>query len=452
MNRREFCKTLAVGAAGLALPDWLLAAVQSQPSTKPASTATSPAGKPNIILILTDDVGLDVVSCYGSDKYKTPQIDDLAKGGTRFEYCFATPLCGPSRAQLLTGRYPFRTGMTSNNTGGVMKPANETMIPKVLKSAGYVTASVGKWAQMPFQPSDWGFDEYLRFQASGKYWDAPYTVNGQEKELPKDKYLPDVMHEFLVDFITRHKDQPFFVYYPMSHMHTKLLPTPDSPPDSKNLYADNMAYMDKLVGKLVAELDRLKLRERTLVIFTGDNGTAEGAAKAGTVEGKTITGKKHAMQEGGSRVPLIVNWPGAAPAGAVCKDLTDFSDFFPTLAELADAKPPDKVTIDGRSFAPQIKGQKGKPREWVYVELEGERYVRISRWKLTGEGEFFDMKEAPFKEIPVAADTTDAQAVAGRKHLQEVLGNLTGKAASQAAPTRSTTRPGPGGRKKALAQ
>jgi arylsulfatase A len=422
MKRRDFCKGAAVGAAGLMLrPDWLLSAVENQP------------GKPNIIFILSDDVGLGDIGCCGGDKFKTPQIDSLAQGGTRFEYCFSTPLCGPSRSEILTGRYPFRTGMTSNGTGGLMKPAKEIMIPRVLKPAGYVTAQVGKWAQLPLQPGAWGFDECLRFEGSGKYWSGgkkdSYTVNGKVKQLAEGQYLPDLMHDFLMDFITRHKDRPFYVHYGMVHVHVPIERTPDSAEGSKTLYADNVAYMDKLVGKLVAELDRLKLRERTLVIFTGDNGTAEGAAHGATVRGRRISGGKGSMWEGGSRVPLVVNWPGTTPAGKVSVDLIDFSDFFPTFAELAGAKPPEGVTIDGRSFAPQVKGQPGTPREWVYVELDGKRYVRTIRWKLTGTGKLYDMKEAPFKEIPVAADTADAEAVAARKHLQEVLDNLVGKAA-----------------------
>ena len=392
-------------------------------------SAAETTSRPNLIFLLADDFGLGNVSCYGG-QFKTPQLDALANTGTRFEYCFSTPLCGPSRAQILTGRYPFHTGMTSNRTGSGLKPTNEILLPKVLKSAGYVTAQVGKWAQLPLQPGDWGFDEYLRFQGSGKYWatqDRSYTLNGQRKTLAQNEYLPDVMHDFLLDFITRHKGQPFYVHYALSHIHGRILRTPDSSPGSKDFYADNIAYLDKLVGRLVAELERLKLRDRTLILFAGDNGTAPGFADRATVRGQRLSGQKGTMWEGGSRVPLIVSWPGATPAGKVCRDLTDFSDFFPTFAELAGAKLPEGVTIDGRSFAPQVKGQPGNPREWVYVELAGKRYVRTDRWKLNNSGELFDMKEAPFKELPVARDSTDGEAVAARRQLQQVLERLMGK-------------------------
>ena len=127
------------------------------------------------------------------------------------------------------------------------------------------------------------------------------------------------------------------------------------------------------------------------------------------------------MLEGGSRVPLIANWPGMTPAGKVNRDLTDFSDFFSTFAELAGAKLPEGVTLDSRSFAAQLKGEKGTPREWVYVELNGRSYARNARFKLTNGGELFDISEAPYKEIPVASATTDPAAVTARKQLQEVL-------------------------------
>ncbi|MDQ6631523.1 MAG: sulfatase-like hydrolase/transferase [Verrucomicrobiota bacterium] len=392
-----------------------------------SSPAADKASRPNIIFILADDVGFGNVSCYGADKFKTPKIDALAKSGIRFEHCYAAPLCGPSRAAILTGRYAFRTGMTGNDSGPLMKPANEIMIPKILKPAGYVTAHVGKWSQLPLQPSDWGFDEYLRFQGSGQYWreqNAHYTVNGKQTDLPEGKYLPDLMHEFLVDFITQHRDQPFYVHYAMSHIHGKILRTPDSAPDSKDFYADNIAYMDKLVGKLVADLDRLKLREKTLLIFVGDNGTAKNEAERSTVNGKHISGHKGEMLEGGSLVPMIASWPGTAPAGKISKNLLDFSDYFPTFAELAGAKLPEGVTLDGHNFAPELRGEKGESREWIFVELGKKWYVREADWKLNRNEELFDMKGAPFEEKLVASDPADAQANAAKKRLQAVLDQL----------------------------
>ena len=403
-----------------ALVAWILAV--------PIALATDSHGtaaRPNIILILSDDVGLGDVHCCGGP-FKTPHIDSLAAGGTRFENCYSTPLCGPSRCQLLTGRYPFRTGLNSNQSHNAVDPSREVMIPTVLKKAGYVTASVGKWGQICLGPGEWGFDEYLVFPGSGRYWREQtkrYSVNGRQQKLPEGKYLPEIMHQFVVDFIARQKDRPFFLYYPMSHIHGPIVRTPDSKPGATKdeLYADNVEYMDKLVGRLIKELDRQHLREKTLVLFTGDNGTARFGVEQATVNGQSISGMKGTMLEGGSRVPLVVNWPGVTPAGKVNHDLIDFSDFFITLADLAGANPPESVTLDGHSLAPQIRGEKGAPREWVYVELNGKSYVRDAQFKLTGGGELFDMSKAPFEEIPVAKDMTDGAAAAARRKLQAVL-------------------------------
>lgn len=428
MKRREFLKAAALGAAAWAMPRGLEAA-------EAVGAAAGKGRKPNIIFILADDLGFGNVSCYGADNFKTPRLDALAKGGIRFDRCFAAPLCGPTRAQIMTGRYPFRTGMISNGSGAVLQPANEIMMPRVLKPAGYVTAQVGKWNQLPLQPGDWGFDEYLTINMGGRYWGAkgsPYSLNGKTIDVPEDKYVPDIAHDFLVDFITRHREQPFYVYYSMAHIHGPILKTPDSTATSDH-YADNVAYMDKLVGKLVDELERLKLRENTLVVFIGDNGTAANFADRATVRGKRLSGQKGALLEGGSLVPMIVNWPGTTPEGKTSTDLVSLTDFFPTFAALAGAELPKGVTIDGQDLSEQIKGGKGTPREWVYLELSGEWYARDQRWKLTGSGELFDVSGTPYVEKPIPTDTMDAEAIAARKRLQDVLDKLNPAAGKQAA-------------------
>jgi arylsulfatase A len=393
------------------------------PSLALAAPATTE--HPNIVLILADDVGLGNIHCYGG-AFATPNIDQLAAEGTRFTYCYATPLCGPSRFELLTGRYPFRTGLISNKNKGDVSPKREVMIPSVLKTAGYVTCSIGKWGQIASGPGAWGFDEYLVFPGSGRYWHEQtptYNVNGEQKKLPEGEYLPDTMQKFAADFIQRHKSERFFLYYSLSHLHAPIVRTPDTKngESADQLYQDNVEYMDKLVGQVVQELERNGLRGTTLLVFTGDNGTAKFGEQAATVDGKPISGMKGSMFEGGSRVPLVVNWPGVTPAGKVNNDLTDFSDFFVTFADFAGAKLPNGVKLDGHSFAPQIRGEKGTPREWVYVELNGNSYVRDARYKLTGSGKMFDLAEAPFKETSVPKDTSDTTAQAARESLSAVL-------------------------------
>jgi len=387
------------------------------------------AERPNIIFILADDLGIGDVGCYGADHFKTPNINSLAKGGTRYTNAYTAALCGPSRAMILTGRYAFRTGATNQDATGKMKPEKETMTPKVLKSAGYVTSCVGKWGQLPLGPAEFGFDDYFKFSGSGKYWNTQtgaknYTVNGKSVKLNDKEYLPDLMHNHVVNFITKYSEQPFYVYYSMSHIHGEILPTPDSAPNSKDHYADNITYMDKLVGKLAAELEKLKLREKTLIVFFGDNGTAQGHAKDCTIGGKRLSGEKGSILEGGGLVPMIVNWPGVTPAGQVCKDMLDSSDFLPTFAALAGAKLPEKTIIDGKSFAPQIRGEKGEPRQWAFNQLARMWYVRETGFKLNEKDELYDMSDAPFEEKLIAKDTTDAKAIAARTRLEAALKQL----------------------------
>jgi arylsulfatase A len=400
-------------------------------ATAPALVAADQPAKPNIIFILADDYGVGEAGCYGADHYQTPNIDRLAREGLRYTNAYTVPLCGPSRAQLLTGRYPFRTGATNQDATGGFTPAAETMMPKVLKQAGYVTAAIGKWGQLPLGPAEFGFDRYLKFQGSGAYWNTQkkaetYEVDGKKVPLRDKEYLPDVMHRMAVDFITENRSRPFYLYYSLSHVHTDILPTPDSAPDSKDqtLYEDNVRYMDKLVGQLLVELDRLKLREKTVIVFMGDNGTTNGRADRATIGGRRLAGAKGSMLEGGGLEPTIVSWPGVIPAGAVSKDMVDSTDFFPTFAELAGAKLPEKTIIDGRSLAPQWRGQKGQPRTWAFNQLARNWYVRETGWKLNQTGELYDMTDAPFTEKLVPADTKDPAAIAARQRLQAALDQL----------------------------
>lgn len=386
---------------------------------------------PNVIFILADDLGIGDVSCYGADNRNTPHIDKLANTGMRFTRAFTAPLCGPSRACIMTGRYAFRTGATNQDSTARMKVGEEVFTPAVLKPAGYVSSMIGKWGQLPGKPSDFGFEDSLRFRGSGVYWGTnekgkkdSYEVNGKEFALGKEDYMPDLMHAHLVRFITQHQADPFFVYYSLSGVHGEIVRTPDSKPGSTDLFAENCAYMDKLVGKLVEELERLKLREKTLLIFVGDNGTAKSPSAQSTIGGRRLVGQKGEMTEGGALVPLVVNWPGVTPEGKVSADMIDSTDFLPTLAEVAGVTIEHQKIIDGRSFAPQLRGEKGTPREWVFIELARNWYVRESGWKLNQAGKLFDMSGAPFEEREAEAGREDAAGLEARMRLQGVLDSL----------------------------
>ena len=392
--------------------------------------------KPNILFILADDTGIDDYSCYGSDRFKgkTPNIDALAKSGLRFERCYASPLCGPSRTTLTTGRYVFRTGAINNQVTHATSFKNEPSLARTLKQAGYATGMAGKWRQMGDSPGDWGFDEFITDNtAGGWYWQKGYNKNGQHVDAGKEVYCPGVCLDFTKDFLRRHKDEPFYFYFPTHLVHGPILRTPDTQPGTAGqeaLYNDNMAYMDKQVGELVAELEKLGLREKTLIVFSGDNGTAK---RSGTIGGREIHGAKASLWEGGSRVPLVANWPGVTPKGKVLSDLTDFSDFFPTFVEVAGAKMPEGVKIDGHSFAPQLHGKKGEPRDWIFVQLHAKWYARNDGWKLNQSGELYDMSDAPFVEKLVSADDRSSAAKTARQKLQAALDELN-PAAGKTAP------------------
>ena len=421
--------------------------------------------KPNIVFILADDLGFAEIGANNADHYKTPNIDSLAKTGIRFNHFYTAPLCGPSRALILTGRYAFRSGaVTQDACGSIIREGAkaEVMAPTVLKKAGYTSAMIGKWGQIlpSGDAAQWGFDHMLSFKASGIYWNktaaatwvqkyglagdkdgesgvranpGPYNIDAKKLMMSDTEYMPDLMHDDAIAFLNQHKDKPFFLYYSMSHVHSQILPTPDSaPPDLSTdaatrynqVYADNITYMDKLVGKLLAELDRLKLRENTVIFFMGDNGTAKANADRATIGGRRLIGQKGGMEEGGGLVPFIVSWPGVTPAGRLNENLTDASDLLLTFAEIAGAPLPENRIIDGKSLLPQIKGETKSPRTWAFTQLGGHWHVREAGWKLNEAGQLFDMKNAPFEEIPVAADSKDEAAIAARKRLSDALTEL----------------------------
>jgi arylsulfatase A len=415
----------------------------------------SAAPKPNIVYILADDLGFAELGCNGSDRYKTPNIDALANSGVRFTRFYTAPLCGPSRALILTGRYGFRSGaVTQDACKTVIRTGEkaEVMIPAVLKKVGYASAMIGKWGQLSpsGDPSDWGFDHEFYFKGSGMYWNSKvakpmseggkvrgdpdsYVLDGKTIEVKDDEYIPDLLHKDATAWLEAHKAGPFFLYYSMSHVHGEILPTPDSAPapkgeteatKRKRHYADNIAYMDKLVGKLVAELDRLKLRENTLIVFMGDNGSAKSNAPDATIGGKRIEGEKGSMKEGGGLVPFFAAWPGVTPSGRVNANVADASDLLPTFAEIAGAPLPTARVIDGRSLVSQFKGDTKSPRTWAFCQLSNNYYVREAGWKLDQSGTLYDMKDAPFKEVAVAADSKDEAVAAARQRLAAALTGL----------------------------
>lgn len=391
-----------------------------------AAGALPDGSRPNIILILSDDVGLSRVGCYGGAPFKTPNLDRLAATGLRFDRCYSMPLCGPSRAALLTGKYPFRTGATGNSNSEI-DPARHPTIASVLRHAGYATCAIGKLGQSaPAEdaaaPRRLGFDESMLWMGRGtpdRYWNPRYYRNGEVVQGKPEQYGPDLTHDFLVDFMRRHRDRPFFVYYSAVLTHGPFVRTPDSK-DETDIIPDMVAYLDKQMGLLATDLDNLQLRDRTILLFTSDNGPI--GNPLGTIDGRPMLGGKGDTAEGGVREPLIVNCPGLVPAGRTCDDLTDFTDLFPTVLELAGAGAPEDLGLDGRSIAPQILGTAGKPRDWVYAQVGREYFIADKRHKLYGDGRLVDITDSPIAEK--AIDESDPEVAAARARLKAALERL----------------------------
>jgi arylsulfatase A len=425
------------------------------------------AGKPNILLILADDLGHEAINSYGGTSYATPQIDALGKSGVRFSSCYATPLCSPSRVELMTGRYGFRTSWINligrgqaEEVNDYFDPNKETTFGRMLKQAGYVTAIAGKWQLCEFQKHPdhlkaCGFDESLcwAWQIDGKqtsrYWAPVLWDNGRMRKMPAEAYGDDLFSDFLIQFMQRHKGEPFFAYYPMALVHAPHIAPPGSTraaaaqkaaaqgrqgngkKKAKAALGDDdqvvndpanfpamVAYMDKTVGKMMAALDTLGLRDNTLVIFTGDNGTDRRiTSQMGQV---VIPGGKGTVTELGSHVPLMASWRGRIGAGRVSSALINFCDVLPTLAQVAGVPLPAGVALDGRSFAPQLFGEPGQPREWAFTQLGHKCFARDQRFMLHSDGTLFDIPNDLFEKHNLSASDS-AEIVAAKKRLQVVL-------------------------------
>lgn len=417
-----------------------------------ASSSLSIAKKPpNIILIMADDSAVDNYEPYGSEYFKTPNLDRLAETGVKFTNAYSTPVCTSSRVKIMTGRDNIRNYVIFG-----CLDRNEKTFGSMLKNAGYATAVAGKW-QLHGEPngsvpSDHGFDTFCLWNFPGgggeRFWHPSLIQDGRLLETRETDYGPDIVSDFLIDFIEENKEGPFFAYYPMILVHNPFVPTPDSKPMTESdgeghhaeqlkNYRDMVAYTDKIVGKIVDAVERNGLRENTIIIFTADNGTNRSLTYP--YQGKQMPGEKGLATEGGTHVPFIVNAPGIVSAGTVVDDLIDFSDVLPTLADIAGATLPD-VELDGRSFWPQCLGQKGNPREWIYqyhypkykpaAEPHGHgirnleiAWAQNKQFKLYSDGTFYAMSDRYEKE-PIKKGRESKAGKVSRKQLQAVLDSM----------------------------
>jgi len=431
MNRREFLRAVSVGTVSLALPRGLFA-------------SEAAARKPKFILIHVDDLGWTDLGCFGSRFYETPHIDRLASQGMRFTNAYAAcAVCSPTRAAVMTGRYPARVGVTDwirarfqggkipepgeklpeyvgNERRKLLCPRNplwmeleEVTIAEALKPAGYVSCHIGKWhlGADRWYPEKQGFDFNIGgcdFGQPPSYFD-PYQRKGQGgiptlKPRREGEYLTDREGDEAVRFIKDHSDQAFFLYMAHYGVHTPLQAKETliakykgkTPTNQKNpTYAAMVESVDDAVGKIMKALDELKLAERTMVLFTSDNG-----GLLGPTHNAPLRAGKGFPYEGGIRVPLIVRWPDVVNARSVCHAPVTSVDYFPTICQVAGVKLPADRAIDGESLVPLLRRTGSLRRDaifWHFPHYRGNivpySIIRAGDWKLIKryEGKTFEL-------------------------------------------------------------
>lgn len=413
MNRRAFLRQSGVAASSLLLARALWGAPTSR-------------RRPNIVLIVADDLGYADLSCQGCRDIPTPHIDSIASGGVRFTDAYVTcPICSPSRAGFLTGRYQQRFGHEFNP--GPVEPVDfgiarsETLLPERLKAAGYATGMIGKWhlgTREGFTPLDRGFDEfYGLLHGNHSYVDlapdgAHSIFRGRDPVEDEKLYLTDALGREAVAFVDRHAAEPFFFYLPFNAVHAPLDPHPRyverfagiSDP-TRRTFATMLASMDDAVGDVLAALKRHQLEADTLVVFLSDNG---GPTRQTSSSNAPLRGFKTSLWEGGIRVPMLLKYPGVVPAGAVSQLMVSSLDLMPTALAAAGASS-GQQELDGVDLAPFLNGAaRGVPHEALFWRYGNQSAVRISSEKLivrSGQpAQLYDLAADPGETTDLAGE------------------------------------------------
>lgn len=412
-----------------------------------ATLLCTAAERPNVVVILADDLGVEGVGCYGGQSYETPNIDRLAAGGVRFTHCFSNPLCSPSRAELLTGREPLHNGISRviydvKRHREYLDPDREQIVANLFQNAGYATAMAGKWQLSFLHERDtintFGFDEYQAWQIfrddekTSRFANPSLRLNGTLRPVVDGGYGPDENCAFVNDFIRRHREEPFFVYYACLLPHYPWEPTPNSSDPlkpaadglgDKKYFPDMVAYLDTIVGRIVANLEELGLRKNTLVLFVADNGTDRRLTSAWSDGSRNanVVGGKGTMTDAGTHVPMIANWPKRIQPG-VCDDLVELCDILPTLGSICRLEPP-KNPINGVSFAPQLglSLDEVTRRQWVHVQNMKQRHVRSRRFILGNDGNMRPVVGIGEKRADTISDVLSAENAAEKAKLRAAL-------------------------------
>ncbi|MCT4602994.1 MAG: sulfatase-like hydrolase/transferase [Marinifilum sp.] len=405
--------------------------------------------KPNVILIMVDDMGVETLETYGNIENPTPNLNTMASNGIRFDNCISQPLCTPSRVKMMTGKYNYRNygyfGHLDNN---------EKTFGHLFQDQGYATCIAGKWQLNGIaykdkikdwndtsRPYKFGFDEYCLWQitnakAEGERFADPLIIqNGKKLPRNKDGYGPDIFSNYVIDFIKKQKDKPFFVYYPMVLVHDPFVPTPDSKDwadetkrynDSTVYFKDMVAYTDKIVGKINSTLKELKLEDNTIVIFTADNGTHP-RIYSKTSKGVVQGGKGNTINTG-IHVPLIASWGKNIKQAFNYNGLIEFSDFYATFADMLG----QENQSDGKSFLRILEGKQNvNTRETAFVHYNPKwkpnvtknknQFVMTNSYKLYQDGKFFNTQKDPREAHHLSHKTLTTEELAIKSKLEKEL-------------------------------
>lgn len=386
------------------------------------AAAGSAPRPPNVVVLLADDAAWGDFSFNGNSNLATPHIDRIAREGAVFERFYVSPVCVPTRAEFLTGRYALRTGVRGLHGGQERFDLDEKTIADAFKAAGYATGAFGKWhngAQGGYYPTARGFDEFYGFTTghSGYYFDAPLEHNG--RSVRGRGYIADDLTDRALAFIERHRARPFFCYVPFNTPHTPFS-VPDADWDRfkdrplarraregspEDLAATRAALamcenLDRNVGRILDRLAALHLDAQTIVVFFSDNGPAYFRWNG------DLKGKKGTLDEGGLRAPFAMRWPGCIQPGTTVSGLTAAIDLLPTLTALAGIAPVGTKPLDGRDFSPLLfASQAPWPDRQIFAHLSWNRRVgvRTSRYRLDGVGALFDLETDPGQRTNIAA-------------------------------------------------
>ena len=400
--------------------------LKAEPASSPKTNAQPAARRPNVLLIITDDQGYGDLALHGNEQISTPALDRLGRESMRFDRFFVSPLCAPTRASLLTGRYSLRTGVSGVAEGQETMRAEEVTIAEALVAAGYRTGLFGKWhngEHYPYTPNGQGFQEAFGFNLGhwNNYFDTGLEHNG--RAVKTKGFITDVLTDAALKFIEAKQDQPFFCYLSYNAPHSPFQ-VPDKYFDKYKAKGldDTLASVygmvenvDDNVARVLARLDELKLRDNTIVIFVTDNGPNGARFNGG------MRGTKGSLHEGGSRVPFFLRWPARFKQPRLITQIAAHIDLFPTLMELCGAPMPKTLPQDGRSLVPLLEGREGNwPDRMLFTQHRlnpNTGAVRTERYRLVNEGrgwELFDMENDPAQKRNIAADHPEMADVAKR--------------------------------------